>query len=398
MALAVPTLLSTAGLVTARSAGVAARALSLLTLAAGMPAERFGHYATAVVLSELARCASDFGLDPLVLRRAEGLAPGEQRPIVRAALAIRAVHGAVAAAVVLAVLAALFRLDLLLVAAGLQFVPQGWLQLALNWRQVNNSAQRVAPILILFYSAIAVLAAAAWLHPSLGALPLPLLWGGEAALGVLLLLPVGSTGRCDLRAGYGALAGAALPMAGVALLAFVNTRTDALLVGRLLDPVAAGRYLYLARWIDLAPMLATGVALPLVGKVALLDQRRNAAVFASAGLVLALAPFALVEVAALLRPAYGGDPVLRWLLGAVGTCRIGLAVTTVLLLSRWHDGLLLRIAPAVSLAMPIATWLLGSAIGSRGVAGGVLLVETANLLVQVVLVARSRPRTMRPEP
>ena len=51
----------------------AARSLGLLTLAAGMPAERFAHYATAFVLSELARCATDFGLDPLVLRRAEGL-------------------------------------------------------------------------------------------------------------------------------------------------------------------------------------------------------------------------------------------------------------------------------------------------------------------------------------
>lgn len=393
MALAVPALLSTASLVTVRSAGVVARSLSLLTLAGGMPAERFAHYATAFVLSELARCVTDFGLDPLVLRRAEGLSPEEQHPMIRAALAVRAGHGAVAAAVVLAVLAVSFRLDLLLVAAGLQFLPQGWLQLGLNWRQVNNSAHRVAPVLLLFYAGVAALAALAYFRPALGGLALPLLLGGEAAIAVGLLAPVAMPRRVDLAAGYRTLVPQALPMAGIMLLSFVNTRTDALLVGRLLSPDEAGRYLYLARWVDFAPMLTTGVALPMVGKLAGVDVRRNAPLLIVLGIALAVTPFGLVETAALLNPAYGGDPLLRGVLAAVGACRIGLSAVTVALLAQWRDRTLVRIAPVVSLAMPLATWLLGSWFGIRGVASAVLLVETGNLLFQTALLfGRRRAR------
>lgn len=390
MSLAFPTLLSTASLVTVRSAGVAARSLGLLTLAAGMPAERFTNYAVAFVLSELARCATDFGLDPVVLRRAEGLAPNEQRPMIRAALAVRACHGTVAAGVVLAILVLFFPLDLLLVAAGLQFLPQGLLQLGLNWRQVNNSAHRVAPALLAFYGAVTGLAAFAYFQPDLGALPLPLLLVGECGIALCLLAPLRRLRSPDLARGYGLLVPQALPMAGIMILSFVNTRTDALLVGRLLAPEDAGRYLYLARWVDFAPMLATGVALPMVGKLRGFDVRRNAPLLAALGLVLAVVPFALVQTAAILNPAYAGDPLLRVLLATVASCRIGLAATTTALLAQWRDGLLVRVATATTLLVPVLTWTLGSQLGAYGVVAGVLAAEAGNLLFQTVLVLRRR--------
>ena len=397
MALARSVLVSTASLVIVRAAGVAARALSLLTLAAAMPAERFGHYATAFVLSELARCLTDFGLDPLVLRRAEGRPSAEQRAIVRAALAVRAAHGAVTAGAVLGVLALMFRLDLLLVAAALQFVPQGWLQLALNQRQVSNSAQRVAPALLGFYAVVAGLAALAWVRPAWGGVPLPLLLVGEALAALALLGRAAMPRGADLVAGYRTLVRAALPMAGIALLALVNTRTDALLVGRLLSSAEAGRYLYLARWVDFAPMLASGVALPLVGKLGGFDVRRQGWSLAAAGIVLAAVPFALVELAAALKPPYAADPLLRALLAAASVCRIGLAVTTTLLLAKWRDAGLGRVAAVTSALLPLLVWLLGSRLGAHGVVAGVLAAETANLLFQSVLLLRGpRPSPWTP--
>ena len=397
MPLALGTLLSTASLVGVRSAGVAARSLGLLTLAAGMPAERFAHYATAFVLSELARCATDFGLDPLVLRRAEGLPIAEQRPMIRAALAVRLAHGLVAAAAVLAILAASFPLDLLLVAAGLQFVSQGWLQLGLNWRQVNNSAHRAAPALLAFYGAVAALAAFAYFRPEFGTVPLPLLLTGEALIAVRLLAPLSRPGRRDLAAGYATLVPKALPMVGIMLLAFVNTRADALLVGRLLSPDAAGRYLYLARFVDFAPMLATGVALPLVGKLAGFDARRNAPALVALGVLLAAAPFVLVAAAALLNPAYAGDPTLRMLIAAIAVVRIGLAVTTVVLLAQWRDWLLVRVATVTTVLVPVLCWALGSRYGAHGLAVGVIVAEAGNLLLQAaLLLARRGPRRAAP--
>lgn len=393
MALALPAVLSTASLVTVRSAGVAARSLGLLTLAAGMPAERFAHYATAFVLSELARCATDFGLDPLVLRRAEGLSAAEQRPMIRAALAVRIVHGTLAAAVVLAILAMSFPLDLLLVAAGLQFLAQGWLQLGLNWRQVNNSAHRAAPTLLAFYGIVAGLAAYAYVRPELGAVPLPLLLVGEAIIAARLLAPLSRPGRSDLAAGYATLVPKALPMAGIMLLAFVNTRADALLVGRLLSPNEAGRYLYLARFVDFAPMLATGVALPLVGKLAGFDARRNAPALVALAIGLAAAPFALVAAAALLNPAYAGDATLRLLIAVIAVVRIGLAVTTTVLLAQWRDWLLVRVGVATTVLVPVLCWALGARYGAHGLAVGVIVAETGNLLFQTaLLLARRGPR------
>jgi O-antigen/teichoic acid export membrane protein len=393
MALALPAMLSTASLVTVRSAGVAARSLGLLTLAAGMPAERFAHYATAFVLSELARCATDFGLDPLVLRRAEGLRVDEQRPMIRAALAVRLTHGLIAAAVVVAILALSFPLDLLLLAAGLQFLAQGWLQLGLNWRQVNNDAHRAAPALLAFYAAVAGIAALAYFHPALGAIPLPLLLAGEALIAVRLLAPLARPRRRDLAEGYASLVPKALPMAGIMLLAFVNTRADALLVGRLLSADEAGRYLYLVRFVDFAPMLTTGVALPLVGKLSGFDMRRHAAALVALALALAAAPFVLVAVGALLNPAYAGDATLRLLIAAIAVVRIGLAVTTVLLLAQWRDWLLVRVATVTTVLVPVLCWLLGSRYGGHGLAVGVIVAEAGNLLFQTgLLLARRTPQ------
>lgn len=390
MPFALSTLLSTVSLVTVRSAGVAARTLSLLTLAAGMPAERFGHYAIAFVLSELARCATDFGLDPVVLRRAEGLDVAEQRPMIRAALAIRATHGAAAAIVVLAILALTFPLNLLLVAAGMQFLSQGLLQLGLNWRQVNNSAHRVAPVLLAFYGAVIGLAVAAYFQSSLGTLPLPLLLGGELVIALVLLAPLSRPRLADLVSGYRLLVPQALPMAGIMVLAFVNTRTDALVVGRLVGAEDAGHYLYLSRWVDLVPMLATGVALPMVGKLGGFDLRRNASALVALAAALTAAPFMLIEIAAHLNPAYASDLLLRVLLATIAACRIGLSVATMILLAQWRDGLLLRVAAASTILVPLLTWTLGSRFGVHGVAAGVLVAEAGNLLFQAALLLGGR--------
>lgn len=396
MPLPIRTLLSTMSLVTVRSAGVAARTLSLLTLAAGLPAERFATYALAFVLSELARCAIDFGLDPVLLRRAEGLAPAQQRAMIRAALAVRLAHGGAAALAVLLVLGILFPLDLLLAAAGLQFLAQGLLQLGLNWRQANDAAHRVAPLLLGFYGAIAALAVAAYFRPALGGMALPTLLAGELAMAAYLLAPLARPRLADLAAGYRTLIPQALPMAGIAFFAFVNTRTDALLVSRLVTAEEAGRYLYLGRWVDLAPMLATGFALPLVGKLHRLDYRRFAPLLVGMGIALAIMPFALVEAAALLNPDYASDAALRLTLAAIGACRIGLGFATVALLARWQDGVLVRIAPVVSIALPIATWLLGARFGLHGLAAGVLLVEGGNLAIQAALLLRGSRRAADP--
>ena len=390
MPLARNTLLSTASLVTVRSAGVAARTLSLLTLAAGMPAERFSHYAIAFVLSELARCATDFGLDPVVLRRAEGLGMTEQRPMIRSALAIRLTHGTVAAAMVVAILAVSFPLDLLLVAAGMQFLSQGLLQLGLNWRQVNNSAHRIAPVLLTFYCAVIGLAVLAYFRSSLGSAALPVILGGELGTALVLLAPLSRPRFADLMAGYRQLVPRALPMAGIMFLAFVNTRTDALLVGRLVRPDDAGHYLYLARWVDLVPMLATGVALPMVGKLAGFDIRRNASALLGIGAVLATGPFLLIQIAAYINPPYAGDLLLRMLLATVAACRIGLAIATTILLAQWRDGLLFRVAIASTTFMPLLIWVLGSQFGLHGIASGVLVAEAGNLLFQTFLLLRRR--------
>lgn len=397
MAIATRIFLSTSSLLVVRSLGVAARALGLLTLAAGMPPERFAHYAVALVLSELARCATDFGLDPVLLRRAEGLEDAEQRPMIRSAMAVRAVHGVLAAAVVIAIIAVSFPLDILLVAAGLQFLSQGMLQLGLNWRQVNNSAHRAAPLLIVFYGAVIAVAVAAYFRPALGAVALPAMLGGELLMAFGLLVSLGRPRISDLRSGYSLLVPQALPMAGIMLLAFVNTRTDALLVGRLIAPAEAGHYLYLARWVDLAPMLATGVALPLVGKLGKFDLRRGAPLLCALGAALAIVPFMLVQFAAHLNPAYGSDLVLRTLLATTAACRIGLAVTTTTLLAQWRDRTLARLAVVTTVMLPVLAWAMGSSFGAYGVAAGVLIAEAGNLSFQAaLLLGRSFPATLRP--
>ncbi len=395
MAVSVSTLLSTVSLVTVRSAGVAARTLSLLTLSAGMPAERFAPYATAFVLSEMARCATDFGLDPVVLRRAEGLPLSEQRPMLRAALAIRGVHGLIAALIVLMLLIGSFPIDVLLVVAGLQFLSQGLLQLGLNWRQVNNSAHQIAPLLLCLYATIVGLATLGYFHPAWGRVPLPMLLFGELAFATVLLTPLAAPRLTDLRTGYTTLVPQALPMAGIMLLAFINTRTDALIVNRFATPAEVGEYLYLARWVDLAPMLVTGVALPLVGKVGKIgggDLRRRAVPLAIMGAGLAIAPFVLMQVAALLNPVYAQDIVLRMLLACIATCRIALSVTTMLLLAQWRDRLLVRAVAVSSVLVLALTWTMGSRLGMHGIAIGVLIAELGNLLFQAGLLL-GRPRS-----
>ena len=395
MTVSVSTLFSTASLVMVRSAGVAARTLSLLTLSAGMPAERFAPYATAFVLSELARCATDFGLDPVVLRRAEGLPLPEQRPMLRAALAIRGAHGLMAALLVLMLLISIFPLDVLLAVAGLQFLSQGLLQLGLNWRQVNNSAHRCAPLLLCLYATVVGLAALGYFHPAWGLVPLPLLLFGELAFAIILLTPLSAPRLADLRSGYATLVPQALPMAGIMLLAFVNTRADALIVNHFATPAEVGEYLYLARWVDLAPMLVTGVALPLVGKVGKMggsDLRRRVLPLAIMGAGLAMVPFALMQVAALLNSVYAQDVVLRMLLACIATCRVALSVTTMLLLAQWRDRLLVRAVAASSVLVLALTWTMGAELGMHGIAIGVLISEAGNLLFQAGLLIR-RPRS-----
>lgn len=392
MPVALSTVLSTASLVTLRSAGVAARTLSLLALATGMPAEQFAPYGIAFVLSELARCATDFGLDPVVLRRAEGLPLEEQRPLLRAALAIRCAHGLISAVIVMLLLIAIYSPSSLLIVAGMQFISQGMLQLGLNWRQVNNSAHRVAPYLLSFYAGVVGLAVFGYFHPSFGTLPLPTLLIGELAIAVVLLRPLAFPQLRDLVQGYGSLVPQALPMAAIMLLAFVNTRTDALVVGQFASPAQVGHYLYLARWGDLAPMLATGVALPMVGKLKGFRVRHGSMIAPAALLVLCTIPFGLIATAAALNPAYSGDQTLRCLLATIASCRIGLAVTTMLLLAQWRDRLLMKIATLTTALVPVLTWLFGSWYGIHGIATGVLVAEAGNLLFQASLLLGRRFR------
>lgn len=390
MPVAVSTVLSTVSLVAMRSLGVGARALALLTLAAGMPADEFANYALAFVFSELARCATDFGLDPVVLRRAEVLSVQEQHSLMRDALAVRVSHGFVAGAIMIGALTTMFPVNLLIIAAGLQFLPQGLLQLGLNWRQANNSAHLVAPVLAVFYLTVIGLAVAAYFYPAVNILPIPFLVVGEMVIAICLLSPLKLPHFRDLVTGYRLLVPQALPMAGILLLAFINTRTDALLVSYLVDASDAGRYLYIMRWIDLAPMLAAGIALPLVGKVTKLDWRRFAPLVSGFVLTLAAAPFVLVQIAGWLNPAYAGDQALRVLLALVGACRIGLAMTTTGLLAKWHDGLLVRLAMGTTILLPILTWIIGSRYGLHGIAAAVLMAETGNFLLQTTVLLRHR--------
>lgn len=392
MALTASALLSTAGLVVVRSAGVAARTLGLLTLATGMPAERFSHYAIALILSEFARCFTDFGLDLVLLRRAETLDSSDQKTLVRAALAVRVIHGAVFSFLTVAILNILYEFEVLLIVAGLQFVSQGLLQLGLNWRQVNNAAHKAAPVLLLLYGLVISLAAVAYFYPPLCRLPLPLLLVSELAIALFLLYPLSKPNVSDLMLGYRDLMPQALPMATLTLLAFVNTRTDSLLVTSLSGSGAAGQYLYLSRWADLAPMLATGLVLPMVGKILSVNFRNNIPSLVI-GIVTFLAlPYLLIGTAAYLNPAYATDPLLSMLIATTSAVRIGLSFSTTALLARWQDKALVRIAPIISLVMPTTIWFLGSTFGIRGIAIAVLLVEGGNLLVQVGLLVRRRTR------
>ena len=218
---------------------------------------------------------------------------------------------------------------------------------------------------------------------------------GELLVAAALLVRLGMPRLHDLVNGYRRLVPAALPMAGIMVLAFVNTRADALLVGRLVAAQDAGHYLYLSRWVDLAPMLATGVAMPMIAKLRGFDVRRYPLAMMGLGVALVSMPFGLVEAAAFLRPAYGGAVSLRVLLAVLAVCRIGLAVTTMMLLARWHDGMLARIGLVTTASAPLLIWMFGSRWGVQGVVTGALVAEAGNFVLQIMLLLR---RNASPQP
>ena len=62
--------------------------------------------------------------------------------------------------------------------------------------------------------------------------------------------------------------------------------------------------------------------------------------------------------------------------------RIGLAVTTMVLLAQWRDGLLVRVGVVTTVLVPALCWMLGSRYGAHGLASGVIIAEAGNLLFQ----------------
>jgi O-antigen/teichoic acid export membrane protein len=287
------------------------------------------------------------------------------------------------------------------------FLGQSLVQLMLNVLQSRRAVSGAAGPLVVLYGLVSALGVASIVLAG---------GGGDAVVGEVLtrwanhgfvLLLLGELGcaawiarrhlrgptRPSLAQAYADYFPAALPMATVALLALINTRVDAIVTSAVLGLEQAGRYMYVMRWADAAPMLAAGVALPLVGKIQTMSSRpwhdRRLLVATAA---MALIPFMVVPLVQLLQPSMRVDGAMPWLVAATSAVRVGLTMTTTLLLACWRDGALSRIALATSVSITVLTWLFGQRAGAAGVASAVLLVETVNLAVQARLVAHAWPR------
>jgi O-antigen/teichoic acid export membrane protein len=388
---------STSSLVLVRALGMASRYAALLALAALMPAAQFAACALAFVCAEFARVLTDAGVDTVYLRLSETLQAPERQHLAAQAAAIKLLNGSV---VVLAMGIALWLMrtsSVLVVLIAMQFLAQSLVQFSLNVLQSQNLVHRSVWPLALLYGATLCLAATGFLGWQAAVWTLPAIAAGELVFAVACVLARLPLRTAQAGVAYERLLPLALPMAGIAVLALVNTRVDSVLVSSLLSADEAGRYMFLQRWSDLTPLLVAGIAMPLVGKIGLADgdansaQRRrrwrHATWFAAPALVL---PFALVWLALVLNPAYSSDGRLAWVVAAVGSVRGALMVSTVILLSRWQDRRLLLIAVAAAISTSTAGWIAGTVWGALGIAVVVLLVEGLNLSAQVALIRLGR--------
>lgn len=372
--------------------------MSLLALACLLPAGEFALCGFAFAVAEVARCLVDSGVDPVLLRRSEELPAELRRRFAADALSIKLSNSVPVLAVVLVLMSTTTDLSLVALLISLQFLPQALLQTSLNIAQVDNVVHRVGWPLVAVYGAGLVLALLSFAGFSVGEAGLPLIAAGELGVGAWL-------GRTHLRLvtfrvwePYRKYFPLALNMAGVSLLALINTRVDSLLVNRLLPAEQAGQYMYLIRWSDLMPMLAGGIAMPLVGKL-----RGHSAALSGLGscfvplavLVCAFAaPPALVWLAMWSSGQYSVAGSLPWIIAACGTVRVGLVVVSTLMLSHWLDRTLLLVAIGSATLMSLAVWVLGLQHGAQGVAVAVLSVEVCNLAVQLLLLGRATRRAV----
>jgi O-antigen/teichoic acid export membrane protein len=365
---------STASIVLVRALGVAARYLALIALASLMTAAEFAVCGLAFAISEFARCATDAGIDPVFLRKAEQLDGRKRRLHVSQATVLKLLHGALALTVVAAIVAGLGNTNVL---------------------QADNAVHRVARPMLALYLAGMGLASAAFFGLDIGRWALPAIALGELAFAAITLASRFEPAALQLRQAYRAYFPMALPMAGISFLALINTRFDSLVVITLLSLDDAGKYMYLVRWGDTVPMLAAGIAMPLLGKLEALERHASGAARRWLGVALALAlllPFIVVHVASHRNPAYASDGWLPWLVAATSSVRTGLVLATVALLSMWRDSRLLVIAAMTAVAIPLGCWWLGSTMGAVGIAAVVLTVEICNLVCQLVLIRRARRR------
>ncbi|WP_182911993.1 lipopolysaccharide biosynthesis protein [Sphingomonas cavernae] len=385
-----PVFLSTVSLVAVRFLGVGARYFGLLTLASIVPAAQFASYALAFIVAEFARCLADGGVDTVYLRRAEALEPDERVRVARRAMLLKLMHGLMTAVGVIIILNSLHGVNLLMLFIGLQFFPQSLLQLTLNVRQVDNKAHEIVGIIGAVYVTAMAMAVLSHFGFPTGKWCLPYIAVAELICAAIFFRVRLIFRINDLRVAYKVFFPQALPVLGLALLAYANTRTDALLVSKLMSPDVAGKYMYLARWVDFVPMLIGGVALPLVGKIPSIRAKGYWYFGALFAVATAWIPFAIAQLVVWFNPAYAPADGLQWILATIAGVRAMLTVTTVLLLSVWRDGWLFRIAICTSITIPLVGWQLGSAFGAVGVAGTVLAVEASNLLCQIWLLLRLR--------
>jgi O-antigen/teichoic acid export membrane protein len=383
---------STTSIVLVRALGVAARYLALIALASLMTAAEFAVCGLAFAISEFARCATDAGIDPVFLRKAEKLDGRQRRLHVSQATVLKLLHGAMALVVVAAIMTALGNAPVLAWMIAMQFFAQAFVQLSLNVNQADNTVHHVSRPMMVLYLAGLSLASTAFLGHDIGRWALPVIALGELAFASIVLASRFEPTGLQLQTAYRAYFPMALPMAGIAFLALVNTRFDSLVATKLLGLEDAGKYMYVVRWGDTVPMLAAGVAMPLLGKLEALERNASGAPrwWLGVALALALLPFFVVHAVLHVSPAYATEGWLPWLIAATSSVRTGLVLATVALLTMWHDSRLLIIALTTAVVIPLGCWWAGSKMGASGIAAVVLTVETCNLICQIALIRRAR--------
>jgi len=378
---------STLALVMTRSFGVAARHLSLLSLATLLSPIEFAACGLAFALSEFARCFTDAGVDTTLLRKGENASPNCRHSLIYAATSIKVWHGlAISILLILFIWIQGKSVTILIMLIGLQFLPQALLQLTLNTRQIDDTAHTVLRPIAVFYILVIAFASQGFFGSSSSKWALPILSLGE----LLFALTIGSRPALPsfqkIHSIYTQYFPTSLPMLGVALLALINTRVDSLIVSGLLPPNEAAEYMFFMRWSDIAPMFAAGVCMPLVGKIDKLNNQtlRKSVQWALFSILL-LAPLATIQLALVTTSNFDSKGSLPWIFSLLGAVRIGLSISTVLLLSQWRDGDIFRIAVCTSITITLGSIFACRTWGSIGIAAVVLSVEAMNFAYQTRL-------------